>query len=90
MVPQQATCDRGSSRRSNLTIVSNAMAHRVLFRNRTALGVAFESAGRSVEAIAKREVILSCGAIRTPALLERSGVEEAVEKDWAYRWSPIG
>jgi choline dehydrogenase len=60
--------------RPNLVVVTNATAHRVLFKNRVARGVAYGSGGQIAEAIAKREVILCAGAIRTPALLERSGI----------------
>lgn len=65
---------RPNLNRPNLTILTHATAHRVLFNNRTARGVAFETIHGMVEAVAKREVILCAGAIRTPAILERSGV----------------
>ena len=60
--------------RPNLKVIANATVHQVLFRNRVARGVAYGLNGQTVKVNAKREVILSAGAIRTPALLERSGI----------------
>jgi choline dehydrogenase len=58
--------------RSNLTVQTNATVQRILFRGRAAAGVAYGPEGTEVGA--RREVILAAGAVRSPALLERSGV----------------
>ena len=60
--------------RGNLTIRTRARAIRILFNGRRAIGVEFASRGRLLRAIAKREVILSAGAIISPKLLLLSGV----------------
>jgi choline dehydrogenase len=63
--------------RPNLTVAVNALAERVLFDRRRAIGVSYRCKGRSVEARAAREVILSGGAINSPQLLMLSGVGAA-------------
>jgi choline dehydrogenase len=63
-----------AKRRSNLRIVTEAPAQRVLLEGRRCVGIAYEHRGRKVEARADREVILSAGAIATPKLLELSGI----------------
>ena len=60
--------------RANLTIEINALAHRVTFEGRRATGVVFAQDGTLRTATAKREVILSGGAINTPQLLQLSGI----------------
>ena len=60
--------------RPNLTVITGAMVHRVLFKGRVASGVAYTINGTDARVHAKREVILSAGGVRSPALLERSGV----------------
>ncbi|MBM3535436.1 MAG: choline dehydrogenase [Alphaproteobacteria bacterium] len=63
--------------RRNLTVATKALAERVIFEGSRAVGVAYRSGGRSVEARARREVILSGGAINSPQLLMLSGVGPA-------------
>lgn len=65
--------------RPNLTILTDAHATRVLFRDRRATGVAYRHRGRALEAHARREVILSAGAVQSPQLLMLSGVGPAAE-----------
>ena len=60
--------------RPNLTVVTGALAHRVLIEGTKAVGVAYETSGRMVEVRADREVILSGGAINSPQLLMLSGI----------------
>lgn len=64
-------------RRSNLTIICDAQARRVVFEGRRAVGVEFLANGKVQTAKAGREVILSAGAIGSPQLLELSGVGQA-------------
>ncbi|BBK35234.1 alcohol dehydrogenase [Allostella sp. ATCC 35155] len=64
-------------RRPNLTIVTGALASRVLFEGRTATGVEWLE-GEVVRSVrAEREVILSAGAIQSPQLLQLSGIGPA-------------
>jgi choline dehydrogenase len=60
--------------RRNLTVLSNALATRVVFDGTRAAGVEYLRAGALHGARAAREVILSAGAIQTPQLLQLSGV----------------
>jgi choline dehydrogenase len=60
--------------RSNLVIATEALAHKVTFEGRRASGVVYAQAGSVVHASARREVILSGGAVNTPQLLQLSGI----------------
>ena len=60
--------------RSGLTIETHATADRILFEGRRAIGVKYQRGHREQEAFARREVIISAGAIASPALLQRSGI----------------
>lgn len=64
---------RPALRRANLTVVTDSAARRVLFEDGRATGV--ELAERVLRA--RREVVLSAGAIGSPQLLLRSGVGAA-------------
>jgi choline dehydrogenase len=65
---------RPALQRSNVRLMTRALAHRVLFKGRRAVGVEFEQDGRVVTALARREVIISAGAVNSPQLLQLSGV----------------
>lgn len=64
--------------RPNLTIVTKALARRVVIEQGRAVGVEYERKGMHV-ARAKREVILSGGAFGSPHLLLLSGIGPADE-----------
>ena len=61
-------------RRSNLTVVTKAQVERIVFNDRAASGVVFRQSGTRLEVGARREVILSAGAIGSPQLLQLSGI----------------
>src|SRR2546423_7853109 len=61
-------------KRPNLTVITGALAHRVLFDGKRAVGVEFSRGGGVERAEAAREVILAGGAIGSPHLLQLSGV----------------
>jgi choline dehydrogenase-like flavoprotein len=61
-------------RRRNLTIVTHALAARVVVEHRRAVGVDYLRRGRRTTARAAREVILCGGAVNTPQLLMLSGI----------------
>lgn len=63
--------------RPNLRVITHALARRVLFEDKRAVGVAFAQAGEEQTVRARREVILSGGAINSPQLLELSGIGAA-------------
>jgi 5-(hydroxymethyl)furfural/furfural oxidase len=64
--------------RPNLTIRGDALIDRVLFDGRKATGVRVRLDDEWTE-IAAREVILSAGAIHSPAILVRSGIGPAAD-----------
>ena len=63
----------------NIRVLSRSLVSRIVFSGRRAVGVEFERQGTLAKAFATREVILSAGAINSPALLKRSGVGPARE-----------
>jgi choline dehydrogenase len=63
--------------RANLRIETGALATRILFEGKRAVGVAYEQRGQSCEARAAAEVILCGGSINSPQLLQLSGVGPA-------------
>jgi choline dehydrogenase len=65
---------RPAMRRGNLTVRTHALATRVLFEGRRAVGVRYRRGGAFHEVRARREVILCAGAINSPQLLLLSGI----------------
>lgn len=63
--------------RRNLRVTTDAAASCVQFEQKRATGVMYRKDGLSCHVGARREVILACGAINTPRLLQVSGVGEA-------------
>ncbi|HEY4773185.1 MAG TPA: GMC family oxidoreductase N-terminal domain-containing protein [Xanthobacteraceae bacterium] len=63
-------------RRANLRIETNAVAERLLLDGPRAVGVAVRQ-GDQVTEWRGREVILTAGALRSPALLQRAGIGPA-------------
>lgn len=60
--------------RPNLTLLTGTQVTRILVERGTAVGVEAVKEGRTLRFAAAREVVLSLGAIQTPAVLMRSGV----------------
>lgn len=60
--------------RPNLTVVTGALAHRVLLEKEVVIGVQFSLRGERLSAYAGKEVIVSAGAINSPQLLMLSGI----------------
>jgi choline dehydrogenase len=70
-----ASCYLGPARgRPNLTIHTGAEASSLIMEDKRCIGVRYKMAGRMLEARATREVIVSCGTINSPKLLELSGI----------------
>ena len=61
-------------RRPNCHVEIQAHVTRILFENKSAIGVEYSQRGKSYTAKANREVILSAGSINSPQLLQLSGV----------------
>ncbi|MHA7900359.1 MAG: GMC family oxidoreductase [Henriciella sp.] len=60
--------------RQNLQIETKALAARVVFEGKRAIGVEYTQDGQTKTAKARAEVILAGGAINSPQLLELSGI----------------
>lgn len=65
--------------RPNLTVRTRALADRILFTGQRATSIAYLQGDQPQTAHARREVIVSNGAIASPQLLLRSGVGNADE-----------
>jgi choline dehydrogenase len=61
-------------KRSNLTVLPNAIVTRVVLEGKRATGVAFRLGETSLTVKARREVILSAGPLASPKILELSGI----------------
>ncbi len=70
---------RPAMKRANLRVVTHALATKIEFDGRRAVGVRYERGGRAHLARARREVILCGGPINSPQLLKLSGVGPAEE-----------
>lgn len=65
---------REARRRPNLNVVTNAAARRLILEGKRCVGVVYQHFSNTVEARARKEVIVSAGAVATPQLLELSGI----------------
>jgi choline dehydrogenase len=65
---------RPAEGRPNLTVMTGALATRVLFDGTRAIGVEYRRGGALRQARAAREVLLAAGAFNSPQLLQLSGV----------------
>ncbi|SHO66717.1 4-pyridoxate dehydrogenase [Pseudoxanthobacter soli DSM 19599] len=65
---------RPAMKRPNLTVLTDAMATRVLIEGTRATGIALRHRGSDRKVLARREVLLSGGVINTPQLLMLSGI----------------
>lgn len=68
---------RPARARSNLKVMTNTRALKLMFQGRRATGVLAERDGAVMTLRSRAEVILSAGAINSPMLLELSGVGQA-------------
>jgi choline dehydrogenase len=70
---------RPALKRPNLTVITNALAERILFDGRQAVGLSFWRGDKQHHVSVRRELILSAGPINSPKLLKLSGVGPAAE-----------
>ena len=68
--------DPVTRQRENLSILSEVQVESILFDGRLATGVRVNR-GMGPETITAKEVIVSCGALQSPAMLMRSGIGPA-------------
>ncbi len=60
--------------RSNLRIETDALVSNIILEGKRAVGVAYTVHGAKREARCGREVIVSCGSVQSPGVLEHSGI----------------
>ena len=60
--------------RPNLKIETDALVARVILEGKRAVGVAYSVNGQVREARVNREVVVSCGSVQSPGILEHSGI----------------
>jgi choline dehydrogenase len=65
--------------RTNLSVITGAFAHRVLIEAGRAVGVEYQTEGRTMRIRARKEVILCAGSIGSPHLLMHSGIGDSGE-----------
>ncbi|WP_192361749.1 GMC family oxidoreductase [Mesorhizobium mediterraneum] len=65
---------RPAMKRKNVRVEINALATRILFEGKRAVGIEYLQNGETKTARAGREVILSGGSVNSPQLLQLSGV----------------
>ena len=63
-------------KRDNCSVIKHAHVTRILFKGNTADGVEFLQAGQHRQVKARREVIISAGAVNSPQILQLSGIGE--------------
>jgi choline dehydrogenase len=65
---------RVARNRPNLRVKVEAIGTRILFEGKRAIGVSYIQGGQTKKVMARKEVILSAGAFKSPHLLQMSGV----------------
>ena len=65
--------------RKNLTVEIHAVTHRIIIENGVAVGVEYKQGGQIKQIYARREVLLSAGAMQSPQILMLSGVGDQHE-----------
>ena len=68
---------RPALKRKNLTLQCHALVRRITLRDKRACGVEYEVDGVQRVAVAANEVIVACGALHSPQVLEHSGIGDA-------------
>jgi len=63
--------------RSNLRVLTNALVVKINFESSRANGIDVRQAGRLTKILARREIIISAGAIQSPQILQLSGIGDA-------------
>lgn len=65
--------------RPNLTVITGADVTSITLEGKRATGVRYKHKGKTVEATAKREVLLCAGALKSPQILQLSGIGNGEE-----------
>ena len=64
----------GARHRPNLRIETDALVSNLILEGKRCVGVAYSVHGQKRDARAGREVIVSCGSVQSPGVLEHSGI----------------
>ena len=64
-------------RTGRVKLFIRTLAEKILFKGRKAIGVRVTCKGKQMDIMARKAVVLSAGAIASPALLQRSGIGDA-------------
>ncbi len=72
-----AYLDQIMHERKNLTILTQQLVEKILFDGKKAVGVIFTQGQTTRKAYARKEIILSAGAIMSPVILQQSGVGDS-------------
>lgn len=65
---------RDAMRRSNVRFISQALVDRIIIKDLRATGVRYRIGNQTLTANVRGEIILCCGTLRSPQLLELSGI----------------
>jgi choline dehydrogenase len=65
---------KDARKRPNLDVVTEALVTKIEFDGRRATGIAYRKGGQQFTISARRDIVLSAGALHTPQLLQVSGV----------------
>ena len=68
---------RPAMKRSNLTVVTHALVHKVLLEDKKAVGVRYQVKDKVTDVLCNKEVLLSAGSIGSPHILQLSGIGKA-------------
>ncbi|WP_420549572.1 GMC family oxidoreductase [Curvivirga sp.] len=68
---------RPALKRKNVKLLTSARTNKILFEGKRAVGILYEKNGVVHKAKARKEVILSAGAIHSPQILQVSGIGPA-------------
>jgi choline dehydrogenase-like flavoprotein len=63
-----------NAHRPNLKVICESLVHKVLLEGNKATGAEFSYGGKTYQVKANKEVIVSGGAVKTPQILELSGI----------------
>src|SRR5690554_4438967 len=63
--------------RSNLTIITGAHVTKVLLDGKKAVGVAYKKGFNTIDVRANKEIVISAGTIKSPHILQLSGIGDA-------------
>jgi choline dehydrogenase len=70
---------RPASKRPNLCVLTRAMARRIVFDGKRAVGVEYDQDGSTRRDFSSREIVLSASVINTPKLLMLSGIGDPAD-----------